>query len=313
MFFLLSVLLLGTPSQAAEGTVDDAVELLSRYPVGHVPVEIGTLAAIHVIGASGGRAEVGVLRSLAEHERSDVRVAAMEAIDAVRARQRAQQRREFAESIPDEAGLQAASAVWTRVGLQPASAQAAVYAGWVLGDEAAHRPGARAGDARRFLASGQPRKALAALAAEGRSEGDLALLATAREDAGDVRGALRVYTVLALSGDADANLALRDHQLDVERMFVGLLVMEQQGPVGDEEARLLKALVEQGGVLTVACLTERLFEGGGSERASAADGLIRMLEREDLGSDAREKVRAALVRAVNEGPAPVRDIAASGL
>lgn len=299
-------------AEPAESTAEPAVELLSRFPLGQVPVEPSTMVAIEQIGEHGGRAEVGVLRSLAEHERTEVRLAAIRAIEQVRGRQRATQRASHAERL-ESVDLQLLGLAWRRVGLDDSSASAAAYAALVLGDQVTEGPGPRAGDARHLLASGQPRRALAALSQEVMTERDLQLMATAREDAGDVRGALQARTLLALSGDLESEGVLAAHGVQPERLYLGLLVMERSGPVGDQEARLLEALVRRGDSDAAEVLSERMFSAGGSERASAADALIRMLDRADLSESARARVREALVRAVKEGPQPVRDIAASGL
>lgn len=307
-----SIALQPPPASEAVG-IEAAVELLSRYPMGQVPVEPATMGAIHTIADEGDRADVGVLRSLVEHERAEIRGAAMAAIEVVRARQRAGQRAAYAAGLPTEEELALASIAWRRLGLGKTSARAAAYATLVLGDERRSDPGPRAGDARRLLATGQPRKALAALAQTAPTAEDLALLATAREDAGDVRGALQAHTLLALTGAADSEAVLVAYGIAPETLYLGLLVMERDGPVGDQEAPLLEALVRRGGLPAAEVLSERMFTAGGSERASAADALIRMLDRSDLADSTRGRIREALVKAVEEGPPPVRDIAASGL
>ena len=312
MYLLLLAMLASTPVWAADDEVRDAVALLSRYPAGQVPVEAATMSAIELLGERGSRVDVGVLRSLAEHERSDVSARALAAIDKVRHRQREAQQLSFRAGLPTSRELEQASRPWRQVGMSVASSRVAAYASWVLGDEATGRPSV-AGDARRYLATGRPRKALAALASESPSTEELRLLALAREDAGAPQQALQAYTLLALAGDAAAESVIAGYGVDSERLFLGLLVMERAGPVGDEEARLLEALVRSGGARSVDVLIERMFTAGGSERASAADTLIRMLGRSPLDKTLEDRIRAGLVRAVREGPAPVRDIAASGL
>ncbi|TNE91382.1 MAG: hypothetical protein EP330_05285 [Deltaproteobacteria bacterium] len=294
-------------------SVHAAVELLSRYPLGQVPVEPSTMGAIHTLADEGTRAEVGVLRSLAEHERAEVRSAAVDAIDKVRGRQRVSQREAYAEGLPTDEQLERASVPWQRLGMELTSAHAAAYATWVLGEHRTDGAGPRVGDARRLIATGQPRKALGALSQDVPTTGDLVLVATAREDAGDVRGALQAHTVLALAGESASEDVLTSYGVELEKLYLGLLVMERAGPVGDQEVRLLDALVRLGGLPAAEVLAERMFTAGGSERASAADALIRMLDRGDLDGALRERIRQALVKAVEEGPAPVRDIAAAGL
>jgi hypothetical protein len=301
----------------AEDVVSDevlgAVERLSRYPAGQVPVEPSTMGAITVIAEQGTRSEVGLLRSLVEQERKEVRDHAVRAIESLRQRQRQRQRARYVMELPSETELRRLARPWARSGLGPTSARAIAYATRILGEDPVSPPGLGDGDARQLLAAGQPRRALSVLGAEGQGQEELRLVARAREDAGDVRGALQAYTTGALAGDAEAEATLAEFGVEDEWLYLGLLIADVPGPVGEQDAPLLEALVRLGGQPTVEVLSEQMFRGGGSERASAADALVRLMEGPRTSPVTRDEIRSALSTARREGSPPVREIAAAAL
>ncbi|MBT3224494.1 MAG: hypothetical protein HN348_35960, partial [Proteobacteria bacterium] len=147
------------------------------------------------------------------------------------------------------------------------------------------------GDPEMYLALGNPRKAIAA------SRGDRSLIvAHAREELGDVHGALHDYVWMAVEGVDDAHGALDGFGVDAERLLLGLLA----DPTLDD-GRGLTTLVEHGDELTVWVLTERSQQED-SEAIEAIVALGNMLKREKpLRPSSRHEARVALHRASHKG------------
>ena len=174
------------PEADARG-VDAASALLSRYPAGLVPVEPSVIGAIDRLSRVGGRAEIPVLRSLVENERDEIAHAATAAIFAIRHRQRDEQRDTFAGGLPNWPDLAQDAAGYRSAGLGREEAVCAAYADFVLGDPSTPTNAVGRGRALDRLAAGAPREALAIAQGAG---AEAVVAATAREDMGDVPGAV---------------------------------------------------------------------------------------------------------------------------
>lgn len=305
------LLLLLLPGAALAGP-QEAARLLSRYPPGSVPVEPEPMQAICTLGAEGGAAEISLLTSLAQQERAEVVAAALQAIEAIRGRSRAEQRQRFAARLPT---VQEVEDDLEDSPLPPATSLAAAYLREVLGDQVRHDPpptdpGTEEVVAQ-LLGAGQARKALAAsLLAEDPAVRMLG--ARAREDLGDARGAVRDYASLAARGTPGAWEDVQAHGVEVELLLLGLLVLPEHRTVS--EAEILEVLVRRGSLRTAAVLSERTLEGQLSARVTAADALGRMLQREPpLTAEERELTIQGLTRAAEEGPEAVRSIARDAL
>ena len=311
LLMLPTLALAGSAAQASAAEVSESATLLSRYPAGSVPVEPRTMHAIRVLAEHGGRGEVSLLRSLVDAERPEVRTAATVAIGRVRARQLAAQRRHYADTLPNWPELEERADAYRERGLGIEESICVAYADHVLVDADAVRiyP-VRSGDPEDLLAAGQPRKALAAAAAEDGREARL-MEARAAEELGDVDGAVRRYALLAAQGDQEGLDALEGFSVQSERLLLGMFAH----PGGDDstEAEVLEVLVREGSELTVTVLAERSQTGDASDRLTAADALGRMLDpgvrREPLSTENVEAAQRALVQATLQGPDPVRTIA----
>jgi hypothetical protein len=295
--------------------IDAAVALLSRYPAGMVPVDPGVMAAILLLGEQGSRDEVSLLRNLVENERDEIRDAAARAIADIRGRQRQSQRAEYAETLPGLPALEEAAQPFLDRGLGHHEALCAAYASFVLGGlETITTSGSGSGDPERLLAAGRPHKALSAAMQEDSKQSRL-LAARAREDLGDVAGAVKSYAMLAAGGDADARQALDGFGVDAERLLLGML--SGRPAEGHGEAEVLEVLVRHGGALTVSVLSERLDSPVASDRATATDALARMLDPDVRGDtlpmSAQRDARQALAAASQQGPEPVRELASEAL
>lgn len=320
--WLPSVALGGAPPRL--GAVDAAGALLSRYPAGQMPIDEDVMGAIGELRAHGERGDVPVLRSLVERERPEIAAAATTAISAIRDRQRDAQRVDFASGLPDWPDLTSSAPPFRARGLGREEAACAAYAEFILGGPAdevipvALRGGAAQPDAEVLLAGGAPRRALAAIDQPSVAAGMLA--AQAREDLGDVRGALRTWATLAASGVPEARNALDSYGIDAERLLLGILV--ERGVTGTDEAgppplktdaQVLEVLVRHGGNLTVAVLAEQTRHGTASDGATAADALGRMLDpsmrAEPLPVGVEREARHALYVATAVASSPVAEIA----
>jgi hypothetical protein len=298
----------------------DAATLLSRYPAGAVPVDPTTITAIQVLGEDGTRQEISLLRNLAEHERDEVRAAAVAAISQIRSRQRSAQRESFARTIPDWADLAEPTETLQALGLGRDEAECAAYAERILGPGPlvlARPPEQRAkGDPEALLAEGRPALALAVLAGDP-SPRARRLEATAWEDLGEPRGAIRQYGLLASQGDQEAHSTLDRYGIDPERLLLGMLVRPDLYVSAGTEAELLEVLVRKGGHLTVSVLAERGTHHSASDRAIATDALARMLDPPPsdapLSPMARRLARQALVRASTDRVESIRAIALEAL
>lgn len=307
----VAVLLLSGAARAEEPRVEAAV-LLSRYPAGSVPVDPTTMTAIQRLGEEGTRQEISLLRNLAEHERDEVRAASVEAIAAIRARQRAAQREAFAGALPDWDDLATERDRLRGEGLGREEADCVAYAATVLGPPVPIEPVPAEGDPETLLAEGRPRLAMAAL------KGDLArpehrIAAVAWEDVGEPKAALQHYAVLAAGGDDEAAATLDAFGVDAERLLLGLLVRPEPHLASGARGELLEVLVRRGGYLTVEVLTDRSAAGPLSERLTATDALGRMLDikvrTEPLDARGRTLARRALIRATRAEEDSIRSLA----
>jgi hypothetical protein len=303
---------------AAAGEVDDAAALLSRYPSGSTPLHPRVVRAITSLAESGGPPEISLLRSLAAYERPEIRAAAALAITRIRVRQREGQRLAFAADLPDWPELQGAASVYRDDGLGREEAACAAYADLVLARELG-APTPVGGvvvpveAAELLLAAGLPRKALAVAIAD---DGPAArmLEARAREDLGDLSGAIRGYAELAARGDAHARSELDDIGVDTERLLLGLLVSPVRAREVSSDAAVVDVLVLHGEDLTATVLAERTRSTSPSDRAVATEALGRMLVRPaPLAASGQRIARLALLAASQSGPEPLRLIALEAL
>ncbi len=311
-WLLLTALVVTTPAMG--GALDTAASALSRYPAGQVPVEVHVITAIATLGEQGGAAERPLLANLARHERSEIRAAAVSALNELRSRMREVQRQDFAATLPSWSDL--ASEVSAGGESSSEGHLCAVYALRVMGNKRLAAPTPGAGDVEHLLATGQPHRALAAAAGDQSTEAQLQS-ALALEEVGQVRAAVRAYAALAASGDVAAGNELNGFGVDTERLLLGLLELEEASPLDRNEAQVLEVLVRSGEALTVEVLTERTQSATHSDRATAADALVRMLDENlrsrPLPTAGVQGVRRALRRVSSEGPLEIREIARAGL
>ncbi|MFK7931478.1 MAG: hypothetical protein AB8H79_25085 [Myxococcota bacterium] len=228
--------------------VDTAAVSLSAYNEGTLPVERPVLAALATLERHGTPAEVSLLQHLQEHENKVLANLAGRAIDAIRTRQRDDQRSEFSRSLTRESRKGTAIRRWRNAGLGPTEAACAAYADAVLGPDAMHSPvdpAQATPSAREF------------------------------EDRGQVRQALRIHAQRAAAGNESGATALLAYGVDSERLLLGML---HSGWAIEPEA--LETLVRGGENLTVRVLAERVKRPLGSDQATAADALGRMLSAE---------------------------------
>ena len=279
-----------------QASIEQAVQLLSRYPTGQIPLEDSAIDAIWQIAAEGGRAEISLLRSVAQYEGPELSETSIAAIQIIRDRQRSEQREAFARTLPNFVDLDHAALPFIAYGMGREEAYCAGYASLVLADYSPEDPPWIPGDPEMYLALGNPRKAIAA------ARGDRSLVvAYAREELGDVNGALHDYAWMAADGVNDAHFALDGFGVDAERLLLGLLA----NPTLDD-SRVLRTLVENGDELTVRVLTERSRQDG-SEAVSAVVALGGMLQRQrPLGPSSRHGARVALLRASRKGDLVLR-------
>jgi len=321
VWLVAGALALAGPARAADPRDPDAAAaLLSRYPAGSLPVDPTTITAIHVLGDTGDREDISLLRNIAEHERDEIRGAAVSAIGAIRDRQRAAQRERFARDLPDPAQLAAPTAALRAQGLGSDEAACAAYAGRVLGTGSlgphpASEDAAK-GDPEALIAEGRPRTAVAVLEHDP-SPAARRLEALAWEDLGEPRGAVRQYALLAARGEAEAWDALDRFGVDPERLLLGLLTRAETRLPAGSESEVLETLVRRGDLLTVQVLAERATHPSASERAIATDALVRMAQATGrdgpLGSKAHAVVHQALLRATRDHVESIRAIALEAL
>ena len=281
MFLKFTIsLLLTLASTAKATTVDEAAQLLSRYPAGQVPGEPQFLEAIQTISESGGPDDIPVLESMALHETGAIRVAAIEGLGHLAYRQRTLLRRTFA-GRPSQGDIERwiaenTHALYRSNGdrLGPIEQTSAAYAALILAPlEIDSIP----------------------------SDARLNELAEAREDAADARGALRLYAEAARHGDPRAFLRIQDYSVDTERIILGLLCTP------DARSRLepdttLETLVTMGGTMTVRVMMERSTRGAPLERAIALGALSRMLESGRLSTSNALAAKRSLLAATRSDP-----------
>jgi len=233
---------------ASKAQVDSAAVALSTYNEGTLPVERPVLSALATLERHGTPAEVSLLKHLQQHENKVLANLAGRAIDAIRTRQRDDQRSEFSRSLTQESPTGNAVRRWRNAGLGPTEAACAAYADAVLGSEPVHPDVDVVDDA---------------------------LSARELEDRGHVRQALRIHALRAAAGHESGTTALLAYGVDSERLLLGML---HTGSALEPEA--LETLVRGGENLTVRVLAERVKRPIGSEQATAADALGRMLSAE---------------------------------
>jgi hypothetical protein len=317
---------MAAPARADD--VDDAAALLSRYAAGTVPIDDQVAIALHTLAAHGERAELSLLRSLVDHEQPLIAEAAAGAIHDIRERARDTQRETFAARLPAAGEIVSVAAAFRTEGLGAEAALCAAYASEVLvraaETSAAHPvdPLPQDGDADALLESGDARKALAASLFHRPSgarlrDADLAALrseAVAREEIGDLDGALHLYARLVAYGDPAAQDALDGFGIDAERLLLGLYVHPKDGTLqGADGPIVINHLVRNGETLTVAVLAERHQTGTVSERMTTVDALGRMLEDQSrarpLPSAGRRIAREALAEVARTGLDPLAALA----
>ena len=280
MLTLLVLLGWSTAQAAPEGststsTLTEATRLLSRYAPGQMPRDPSVAQALHTLHEQGTRDEISLLRNLADNEHTEVAAPAMAAIGAIRDRQVLEQRDAFAATLPNWPDLnQHATPMRKRHQFGREEARCAAYAEIVLGERKVQVAPVQ-GDPWELLERGKPRKALgaatllpttAARLAEGR----------AREELGDISGALQEYAYLAASGNLEARARIDGFGVDYERVLLGILV-NPESPLPREEGEVLDVLVRTGGDLTVDVLAERARRVDDTA-VRAANALARMLD-----------------------------------
>lgn len=312
--WLATLSLLLMPALAAATPLDDDVRWLSAYPAGGLPDTDEVRAAIERLGIDGDKAEVGLLRSVAEAEAPALRHAALEAIASIRSRSVEAQREAFARTLPDWPELASAPVSPVRRELGREEQACLAYADLLLESDPVVDPSPRAGDPAAYLLIGQPHRALMAAKADPTVEGRR-MEAKAREEVGDVPGALQQYAELASQGDSAAFAALDRYGVDAERLLLGMLASPQTAQAS--AVAILDVLVAEGATLTVDVLAEQTRSPDTLVRLTAADALARMLEGsvrlEPLRDASRLKARQALVHVVHTGPAPVAALARDAL
>lgn len=281
LFLLAAVPAVAGPGE--RGEIDAAAMQLSTYQSGTLPVERPVLAALATMERHGTPAEVSLLRDVQTHENRVLANLAERAIQAIRTRQRETQRRSFSATLPGDARLNAAVRQWRSKGLGPTEASCAAYAIAVLGDAA--------------LDPHQP---------------DRNLTARELEDRGDIQAALRIHADQAASGQEAGTTALRAYGIDSERLILGLLHSRAAA-----EPEALETLVRGGESLTVRVLAERVKRPAGSDQATAADALGRMLltelRRSPLPKADQELARRTLRKAAQRALPEVRVIVREAL
>lgn len=320
---LLAAVLTAGQADAAEAPsstdIEQAARLLSAFPTGMMPPRDDVIEAIEVLAEQGDRTEISLLRNVAIHERLEVRGTAAAAIEHIRARQRVELRAAFVDSLPAEVELTVAAAEHRQFGLGNEAARCAAYAEAVLSGpklevEMASDEHLAAED---LLAAGMPRRALIAAMSDQRPEARH-LEAQAREELGDVSGALHEYALLASRGDNNARDELDDFGVDAERLLLGMMV-GQKGSTLDlsSDAATLDVLVRHGEELTATVLAERTVNGSLAVRAVATDALGRMLSGSGrphpLSARGKRIAQRALAEAARTGPEDLASIAREAL
>ena len=84
MLYSLTIIALLSTAQAEPS--ENAVRLLSRFPVGAVPESPAVLDAVDALAERAGTEELTLLKSLVSHEKGAVRSSAQSAIAQIRAR-----------------------------------------------------------------------------------------------------------------------------------------------------------------------------------------------------------------------------------
>lgn len=325
----LALLLAGAPALAGDGAIRPghseeatavqrtaAARVLSAYVPGRMPVEGPALRAIADLDVYGEPEDIAVLRHVLDHESDVLARMAKDAIGRIRARQRVRQRDAFKAglSTPDPTlnrALTRAERWWMAGGLGPTEAWCAAYADVILGEagDEPSLPSILPDDPKILLARGEAASALAAT--DGSTDAQTRVRAF--EDAGRVRGAIRIHAEQAASGDAEAIEALESYGIEVERLVLGLLHQDQ-----NRESETLETLVRSGRGLTVRVLAERVVDPpSASDQVTAADALGRMLHtqarRDPLPRADRERIRTALRTASFRAAPAVRPIVREAL
>ena len=276
----------------------EPVVLLSRYPVGDMPVEPQTIGAILTLGELGGAAELPLLDSVVERERSELSNAATVARDLIRARRRQSQRAEFANHLPDWPELERAAPTFlgAHTQLDRETRASATYAAVVLGIA----PTQNAHTASRLPELGT------------RLPNPLEL-----ENRGEVQLAVQSWALHAAAGSEHARTELDSFGIDAERLLLGMLSLSRLSGSAPMEAGLLNVLVWDGDQLTVEVLSTQALTGTGSNRATATDALVRMLDSgwrdAPLDPISERAARMALRNVSTSGPPGIREIALEGL
>ncbi len=208
--------LIASPSVAAAEAVHNAAEAtraLSRYDGDASTRRASTVEALRVLGDTGGREELALLRSFSREPEPEIAGSARAALATVRQRILEQARAQFRSS-------------W-----HPPTGDDAAYAAGLLLQTPDAVDGVRSRkEVVNLLQSGYPRRALAALG-DAATPADLRLEAIAREEMGDFEGALHCYARLALSGESAAPGALRALGVDPDRLLSG---WQEQSPHPEE-------------------------------------------------------------------------------
>jgi len=302
-------------ARASTRTVPWAARVLSVHAPGELPATRSVLGALAVLQVKGGPAEVALLRDVLAHEDPLLADLARRGIADIRTRQRTAQRQAFARSLSHPSPQARAANVrriarWRASGLGPTEARCAAYADRVLGSEPLPAALPVHDDPQELLDQGRARAALGVLDRD--PTGSDALRIRAHEDAGDVRGAIRLHAHRAAAGDAKSITALEGYGIEVERLVLGLLHSDR---IHEPEA--LETLVRSGQGLTVSVLAERVMDPPSrSDQATAADALGRMLHTRrpaPLPRAERERIRRTLWTASQHADPEVSDIARDAL
>jgi len=278
-FLVVLSLFLSPLAFAAPGdkpAIQDAVQTLSRYPAGMMPVSEPTLSAIDTLHESGERQEIALLKHLAEFEAAKIQEASRKAILAIRDRQRILQRTAFAASLPNWPDMETAAAQFIDQTTGPEEARCVAYVDWILGesDVPVLQP-ANSGDAEQYLASGEPRKALAVLIGR-ETPAATTMMARAFEDLGEIHRALTLYWSLFLSGENAMLAVFQKHGIDPERFLLGLPHHPYYHTLIDTNtAQGWQWLKHHGDILTLTVLGEQL---AANRNASESKQLLQQLE-----------------------------------
>ena len=305
----------GIAAEAPPADIAQAARLLSAFPAGMMPARPDVFDAIGVIADHGGRSEISLLRNVALNERVEIRGTAAAAIEHIRIRQRSEMRAAFVSTLPNGYDLTVAAAEHRQIGLGTEEARCAAYAEAVLAGPALDvaKDDAELVPPEDLLAAGMPRRALVAAMGDVRPEARR-LEAQAREELGDLPGALRGYAVLAAHGDTRARVELDAFGVDAERLLLGMMV-GRKTPALDPgaDAATLDVLVRHGEELTATVLAERTVTGSLGVRAVATDALGRMLSgsgrQSPLSARGKRIAHRALAEAVRSGPEDLANIA----